>query len=162
MKIEPALWLVLTATFPIGALAGSNVSGTMQCRPAVPTPVAIGDQPNHAYAIATQKCTWTKPFRIVGLTSKDGNDTAVIEIIGNESIENGYHMGAMSNGDKYSVKFSGKSSSKDGKPGAAHGTWSFTDGTGKLKGLKGKGSYTGTPNADGSMTTNVTGEYSLP
>jgi len=42
------------------------------------------------------------------------------------------------------------------------GTWSFTGGTGKLKGLKGKGTYKGTGNADGSMTYEVEGDYELP
>jgi hypothetical protein len=51
---------------------------------------------------------------------------------------------------------------KDGKPVSGEGTWSFTSGTGKLKGIKGKGTYKGTANADGSMTYQVDGEYSLP
>ena len=41
------------------------------------------------------------------------------------------------------------------------GTWSFTDGTGKLKGIQGKGTFKGSPNADGTMTYQVDGEYSL-
>jgi hypothetical protein len=163
MKLTISLFLILASTFSIGALAQGKMSGTLQCAPAAtPAPVEIGDHPNHAYVIATLKCTWTKPFEIAGLTSKDGSDTAVVEISGNLSTENGYHMGTMSNGDKYAVKFSGKSMSKDGKPGGGQGTWSFTQGSGKLKGLKGKGTYNGTPNADGSTTTEVTGEYSLP
>jgi hypothetical protein len=163
MRIRTALFLVFACTFSIGALAQSKMSGTLQCKPAAtPAPVEIGDHPNHAYVIATQTCTWSKPFEMAGLTSKDGKDTAVAEINGTDSIENGYHMGAMSNGDKYAVKFTGKSMTKDGKMSGGQGTWSFTEGTGKLKGLKGKGTYKGTPNADGSTTTEVTGEYSLP
>jgi hypothetical protein len=163
MKVTTAVFLVLATTFSIGALAQSKLSGTLQCNlAATPTPVAIGDQPNHAYIVATAKCTWTKPFEMAGLTSRDGSQTAVVEISGNESTANGYHVGVMSNGDKYTVKFSGKSTMKDGKPGGGQGTWSFTDGSGKLKGLKGKGVNKSTPNADGSTTTEVTGEYSLP
>jgi hypothetical protein len=40
--------------------------------------------------------------------------------------------------------------------------WTFTTGTGKFKSIKGKGTYKGTPNADGTVTYEVTGEYSLP
>jgi len=35
-------------------------------------------------------------------------------------------------------------------------------GTGKLKGIKGGGTYKGTAGADGSITYAVEGEYSLP
>jgi len=68
----------------------------------------------------------------------------------------------MSNGDKIFVRFSGTdTTTKDGKTGSA-GTWSYTGGTGKLKGITGKGTYKGTSNADGSATTEVEGEYELP
>jgi hypothetical protein len=51
---------------------------------------------------------------------------------------------------------------KDGKPDAAEGSWSYTGGTGKLKGLKGKGTFTGKAAADGTVTYEVEGEYTLP
>ena len=38
----------------------------------------------------------------------------------------------------------------------------FSSGTGKLKGLKGQGTYKGKGNADGSITYEVEGEYTLP
>jgi hypothetical protein len=50
---------------------------------------------------------------------------------------------------------------KDGKPQVAKGTWSFTGGTGKLKGLTGKGTHTVTINADGSSVVSVEGDYSI-
>ena len=68
----------------------------------------------------------------------------------------------MDNGDKFFVSFHGGSALKDGKPGPQQGTWSFTGGTGKLKGLKGKGTYKGTINDDGTATVDVEGEYELP
>jgi len=40
------------------------------------------------------------------------------------------------------------------------GTWGFTGGSGKLKGIKGKGPYTCAPSGDGS-SCNVEGEYQL-
>jgi hypothetical protein len=51
---------------------------------------------------------------------------------------------------------------KDGKPGDGSGTWMYTGGTGKLKGLKGKGTYTIKFESDGSATAQVEGEYTLP
>jgi hypothetical protein len=38
----------------------------------------------------------------------------------------------------------------------------YTSGTGKLKGIKGKGTYKGTPNSDGTVSYKVDGEYRLP
>ena len=45
---------------------------------------------------------------------------------------------------------------------SSEGTWTYTGGTGKLKGIKGKGTFKGTPNPDGTMTYQVDGEYQLP
>jgi len=46
------------------------------------------------------------------------------------------------------------------KDKAERGTWGFTGGSGKLKGIKGKGTYTCAPSGDGS-SCNVEGEYQL-
>jgi hypothetical protein len=45
---------------------------------------------------------------------------------------------------------------------SAEGKWSFGGGTGKLKGLKGKGTYKGKGAPDGTLTVEVEGEYELP
>ena len=144
------------------AIAQTKIAGTQQCKADPPAAVAIPDKPNHAFAIIKAQCSWTKPIEMAGLQAKDGDDTISSEMWGEKASDNGYYVGSMSNGDKIMVKFSGTSHSKDGKPVGGEGTWSFTDGTGKLKGLKGKGTYKGTPNADGTMTYQIEGDYSLP
>jgi hypothetical protein len=50
---------------------------------------------------------------------------------------------------------------KDGKAGETKGTWSYTGGTGKLKGVKGGGTFKVTFADDGSSTAEVEGEYTL-
>jgi len=40
------------------------------------------------------------------------------------------------------------------------GTWGFTGGSGKLKGIKGKGTFTCSPSGDG-VACEVEGEYQL-
>ena len=45
--------------------------------------------------------------------------------------------------------------------GPSEGTWSYTGGTGKLKGLQGKGTHTVTVNADGTSTVAVEGDYTI-
>jgi hypothetical protein len=68
----------------------------------------------------------------------------------------------MSNGDKMYVRFQGNDTTKDGKPATTEGTWSYTGGTGKLKGIKGKGTYKGKADAAGNMVVEVKGDYQLP
>jgi hypothetical protein len=68
----------------------------------------------------------------------------------------------MANGHKYYVRYQGTSTMKDGAMQTTEGKWSFSGGTGKLKGLKGSGTYKGTGSADGGATFEVEGDYSLP
>jgi hypothetical protein len=74
----------------------------------------------------------------------------------------GYVVGTLANGDKMYVHIQGSSILKDGAVEIANGMWSFTGGTGKMKGVKGKGSYKGKGAPDGSATCEVEGEYELP
>ena len=67
----------------------------------------------------------------------------------------------MSNGDKMYGRFHGSATLKDGAPDTAEGAWEFAGGTGKLKGIKGKGTYKGTAGPEG-ITYEVEGEYTLP
>ena len=146
------------------SLAQTKISGEAKC--AKPDPfhmVDVGDKAGHALTLSKNACTWTKPIDIGGLQTKEGQSTAMAEVIGNKSLENGWEFDNMSNGDKIFVKYRGSSTLKDGAPLSFAGTWSFTGGTGKLKGLKGKGTYAGgAPAADGSITFAIEGEYELP
>jgi len=74
----------------------------------------------------------------------------------------GVEWGTMANGDKYFVRYEGTATAKEGAPPTISGTWSFTGGTGKLKGLTGKGTYKGKGNPDGSATLEVQGDHKLP
>lgn len=161
MKIRGAL-VVFTFGLAATAAAQTKISGTIQCKPGPVTPVAIGDKPNHAYAIVKSSCTWIKPMEIAGGETKTGEDTATTEMNGDSSRDQGYHQDTMANGDNFTVRFQGTGKSKDGKPVSSSGTWSFVDGTGKVKGIKGKGTYKGTGNPDGTSTVHVEGEYSVP
>jgi len=61
----------------------------------------------------------------------------------------------MESGDKFFVWFQSSGTGKEGK-----GTWGFTGGTGKLKGITGKGTYTCTASGDRSLCE-IEGEYAL-
>src|ERR1035441_363670 len=87
--------------------------------------------------------------------------SAAAGVSGEKAQERGYVVITMDNGDKAFVRFTGSgANAKDGAT-AGEGTWSYTGGTGKLRGLTGKGAYKSTGNADGA-TDHVEGDYTLP
>ena len=101
-------------------------------------------------------------MEIAGTQTKDDDGTNFDEVSGDKSTGHGYVVGTMANGDKMYVRTQGSATMKDGNLQAGQGTWSFTGGSGKLKGVKGKGTYKGKGAADGSATYEVEGEYQLP
>jgi len=163
MKTRFVPLFLLGVLVAVGLSAQTKTSGTCTCKadPASPPPVALTDKPNHSFAVGKAQCTWTK-FEVAGLQPKDGTATDLDEITGDTSSFNGYHVATMTNGDTWVAQYQGSGKSKDGKPVSGEGTWSYTSGTGKLKGIKGKGTYKGTANADESVTYQVDGVYSLP
>ena len=161
MRVKTVLVFLGAAALAASAFAQTKVSGTAQCKADPATPVEIGDEAGHAYVVGKSQCTWSK-FEIGGVPYKDGTSVYTNETKGDKATGSGYHVATLANGDKATANFHGKSTSKEGKVQTDGGTWTFTSGTGKCKGIKGKGTYKGTSNPDGSMTYQVDGEYSLP
>jgi hypothetical protein len=67
----------------------------------------------------------------------------------------------VANGDRYFVHFKGTSKLQGDRPVSGECTWKFTGGTGKLKGIKGKGTCKGTFQSDGRASWQIDGEYVL-
>ena len=161
MRIKTVLVFLGAAALAASAAAQTKASGTAQCKADPSTPVAVPDATGHAFAIGKAQCTWTK-FEIGGVPYKDGVSVSMDEITGDRSTSIGYHVATLANGDKATAKFQGTGTMKDGKLQTTGGTWTFSSGTGKFKNLKGNGTFKGTPNADGTVTYQVDGDYSLP
>jgi hypothetical protein len=141
--------------------AQTKNSGTVTCKSDPSAPVALTDRPHHAFAVGRAQCTWSG-FEVAGLKAKDGISTDLDEIAGDMMTFRGYHVATMSNGEKMIVRYQGKGTSKNGKPVSGAGTWAYVRGTGKLKGIKGKGTFNGTADAAGTtFTYKIDGEYSL-
>ena len=156
---------LLIAAFAIAvtAAAQTKISGTESCpKPAEMHMLAVGDNPNHSLMLSQAECTWSKPVEIEGLKSKSNHNTSTNDINGGRTRDQGYVIGTMENGDKFYVTHQGAGSMKPGAPATYEGKWSFTGGTGKLKGIKGSGTYKGTVSADGGAVTEVEGEYTVP
>lgn len=149
-----------TGTRP-AAPPATKVTGTLECGKGARNVVEVGDTAGHAIASGKSPCTWSKPMTIEGLATKEGSSAALSDIRGDVSIDHGYHVGTVVTGDKYFVRFDGKSESSKGVVQSQVGRWGFTGGTGKLTGLQGRGSYKSTGKPDGSTTVEIEGEYRI-
>lgn len=161
MRVKTFLALIAAGAIAATAAAQTKTSGTATCKQDPLTPVAVEDATGHMFAVSKSQCTWTG-FEIGGVQYKDGVSVSQDDIHGDKSTSNGFHTATLANGDKTSAHFHGTAVAKDGKFVSGGGTWTFSGGTGKYKGIKGKGTYKGTPNADGTVAFKVDGEYSLP
>src|SRR5205809_5454567 len=141
--------------------AQTKISGTMQCNKPEPAyGIEVGDRPGHAMLLVKESCAWTGPD-IGGEKTKDHSVIGSLEVTATRTAASGIGVATMESGDKTFSTFHGTASVKDGKREDEHGTWSFTGGTGKFKGIKGKGTYKTTANADGTATVEIEGEYEL-
>ena len=162
MRIRTALVFLAAAALSAAAGAHTKQSGTVQCGKGNPEQmIEVGDKPGHFMGVSKATCTWTTPMDTAGLKSKDGYSVASIDANGDKSASHGVHVSTMDNGDKIYVKFQGNGTSKDGVTQTDAGKWTYTGGTGKLKGIKGGGTYKGKGNPDGSTTYAIAGSYSL-
>lgn len=162
MKKKTSLTFLIVLSLATVALAQNNISGSSKCgKPDEQHILEVGDHPNHSLMIVRSKCTWTKPLEIAGMQDKESLVTAFDEISGNRSRGHGYVVDTMTNGDKAFVRFESSATLKDGVPQTAEGKWTYAGGTGKLKGLKGKGTHKCKGETEGS-TCDIEGEYTLP
>lgn len=156
-------WLLtnlLCLAAPI-AVGQTKITGTESCGfPTSQQALKVGDQPNHVMGIDQANCTWPKPFEIAGVEVKESLITESGDSNGTTSRVRGYEISTMANGDKSHVRYQGSIVLKDGVAQTGGGMWSFFGGTGKLKGIKGKGTWKCTY-ARTSSTCEIEGEYEL-
>jgi len=158
------LWALAFGLVSVVHLAGqTKISGTLTC--AKPDPeytIDVGDRAGHVFVLAKSACSWTRPMRIEGVDTKDSNDVNIVDGDDANSDSNGYDTSNMANGDQVFIRFSGTDKSmKDGKH-LSTGTWRYIGGTGKFKGIMGKGTYKGGPDASGNYISEIDGDYTLP
>ncbi len=146
------------------ALAQTKISGTVQCsKNTLEQMVPAGDRPNHALGVTQGHCTWTKPMLIAGVPTKQGVATGLQEVDGNNVNNHGVYVETMANGDQVHMSYEVTVITKDGQLLQITGhKWQIVGGTGKFKDIKGQGACKGTPTADGGVTYESRGEYTLP
>ncbi len=162
MRVKIFLFCLIVFALAAVASAQTKISGTALCGKPEPTyAIQVGDRPNHSFAISQSKCPYTKPSELAGIQTKEYVTTTFSEISGSRATTRGFVDGTMANGDKFQVRSQGSAAVKEGVIESVEGTWSFVGGTGKLKGIKGKGTYKGKVGPEG-MTHEIEGEYELP
>ena len=163
MKFIPRGLAVLLVACVGSALAQNHISGSQKCgKPDNQQSIEVGDQPGHMLIIEKGgSCTWNAPFELGGLKSTSSTGADFVDATATKFHVQGYGVIGVENGDKAYLRYQGAGTVKEGVA-TGEGTWFFTGGTGKLKGLKGKGTYKGSGETEGAGESQVEGEYSLP
>lgn len=151
-----AVTIFFTATL---AMAKTHISGTAVCSGHEQTHVMrLSDQANHFFVMSQGKCHWTKPFGIEGDRAQNDVATITKEVLGAQARVRGYVTDTTESGDKFSYRIVGEQVLDHGKTVSEHGHWTIVSGTGKLKDLRGKGTYVGKLQGD-EMVFDLKGDY---
>lgn len=144
------------------AVAQTKISSTITCgKASIEHMVPVGDHPNHSYGLTQGTCTSSKPWTIAGVASKDAVGTSALDVDGAVTKNHGVYVETMENGDKGFYHYRLTATTKDGQVQVTSHNWQLVGGTGKLNGVKGRGTCTGSGTAD-SMTYECEGEYTAP
>jgi hypothetical protein len=155
-------FLIAMTLFAAVPLWAQRVSGEGTCgKPEVDQEVPIGDRPDHSFSVSKNNCTWTKPFEIAGEKAQGGTAVQMDERSGNTSRFRGHYLDTMAGGDTVHYRYEGTTTFKDRTtPESVAWTWTIANGSGKLKGLTGKGTCKGSW-ATGTYRWSCTGAYRL-
>ncbi|HYT74598.1 MAG TPA: hypothetical protein VEL79_07615 [Vicinamibacterales bacterium] len=161
---KTSLLTVCAVVLAMAASAEAQTKFTGTCNQSKPDPnymVPVGDKADHAISLGKVKCTWTNA-ELAGVALKDEDDVFTSDMSGKTSHDKGYGVGTLANGDKYFVRFEGTTTMEKNTPVSATCTWTFAGGTGKMKGLTGKGTCTGKFDASGAAVFDIEGMYQVP
>lgn len=159
MKFRLGMIAIMIFSSAALALAQTRVAGTVECSgPEHIHVMHLSDHANHFFVLSQGKCHWTKPIDIDGEHTQTDQATVSKEVRGNHARVRGYVTETTAAGDKFSYRIVGRQVLDHGKTVSEHGRWTIVSGTGKLKGLRGKGTYTGKLQGT-NMVFNLEGEY---
>jgi hypothetical protein len=159
------LGLVVCSIFLVAsmAMAKDKLVSSWNCgKPSEAHSIDVGDQANHTYAVNKTTCTSTKG-EVGGVREKEGVGTQFNEGMGDTTTWHGVFVVTLANGDKLNYGYAnvGKGTTKDGQFQLGNNKWSMAGGTGKFANAKGEGTCAGKGNADGTVTWDCTGSYTL-
>ena len=151
-------WLLL---IPPGAVAQTKITGSLDCEKADPMHVIqIPEREGFSYVIAQYKCSWDAS--IEEFKTKDYLNIVFSEAMGASVRTTATGVARLSNGDRL---YSHNTGTRDPKTLTSTGKWTYTLGTGKLRGIKGEGTYTckrKSAEPDAGITCTSEGVYTPP
>jgi hypothetical protein len=149
----------------VGASASgqTKISGSLKCgKSDEEHAFEVGDAPGHVLKLQKGTCQ-------IAMQPIEGEKATAYSWVSRDETTstritaNGYGVMTMESGDKIFGAFQGTVKFKDGKPPVEFpGTWSYTGGTGKFKGIKGKGTFKEIDTEDGGSTVEFANEYQVP
>ncbi len=153
--------VVVLFLMPLGAVAQTKITGSLDCEKADPmNEIQIPGREGFSYVIAQYKCTWDAS--IEELKTKDYLNIVFSEVMGSSVRTTSTGVARYGNGDRL---YSRNTGTRDPKRLTSTGKWTYTLGTGKLRGIKGEGTYTckrKSAEPDAGITCSSEGEYTLP
>lgn len=139
-----------------------TLSATSNCGIAlVHQAVAIDDGGHHSISLDQRECSFENPTELSGSRIVRYVSSGVDDVQFDKARDQGYVVGETANGDQYFLRYEGTSALKDGIPLHLEGTWKFTGGTGRLRGLSGQGTYRAQPTPSGGMVFKLEGSYQV-
>ncbi len=140
------------------AMAQSKVDTKWHCPKATAEhKLDVGDVADHSLWIGQGTCDATSSDG--DLKEKNGKFTEFHDAWKASFNYHGYFNATADNGDKVNYTYEGSASTDTTKP--ASNKWKIVSGSGKHKGIKGSGTCSGKPAADGSYDWECTGTYSM-
>jgi hypothetical protein len=140
--------------------AQSKVSISGSCTKAdVEQSVPAGDQPGHLFMVAQGKCI--PKGTLGGANSKEGAFSEHRDVTPSRIKAWGVYIETYDSGDKVIYNYQLSAAMKDGKMQSGNGTFYAISGTGKMKGVKAKGTCSYTPGTDGGSNYACSGDYLL-
>jgi hypothetical protein len=136
-----------------------EVEGKVRCEKPDPAySIDVPDRPGHALMIAQRQCKWAEPMVILGAKTEVGVAVSFTERMEGTLHIHGFETDTLDNGEKITWQSMGQVLAEKG-PVDSKGRWSLMRGTGKLKGIKGGGTYEGKLEADDVLILDFEGVY---
>jgi hypothetical protein len=135
-----------------------SISGAC-AKPDVQQSLPAGDAPDHAFMIQQGKCVPNGDMG--GVKSKEGAFTEHDEAMGSTIKAWGVYAETFDSGDKIFYSYQITATTKDGVMQSGKGSYQALSGTGKMKGIKAKGTCTYSPGTTGGSNYACNGVYTL-
>jgi hypothetical protein len=136
-----------------------KLTASLHCQKAVPAhSIEVPDRPGHALMISKRQCKWTTPLVIAGAKTTTGVAVDFAEKMEGRLHIHGFQTDSLDNGEKLTMKTIGQVIGEKG-PADDKGRWSLMKGTGKYKGIRGGGTYSGKLDANDELNLSLEGVY---